>query len=130
MSLAIDDDFRPITPEELAIVRRMLEFIPSGSEMLLDQLSRATVQTVGEYGSIRFHIDGGEAVSRGDGPVVNASQKDQDTIDNYGPFINFVLFLKDGLLDELQIYKDDGKPNVIPVEAKRLVSIHTDRRKT
>ncbi len=58
---------------------------------------------------------------------MNATQKDQDTVNGYGPFINFVLFLKNGHLDELQIYKDDGSALIKKPDANEIISIYTDR---
>lgn len=120
-------DFRRLSDVEARILRRMTELaIPCVGD-LVSQISTARVRTVDEFGSIEFDVDHRLRADVPDGPVLNAVQPDHDTIEGYGPFINYILFVEDGLINELQIYKDDGSVIQDAVDAARISDVYPGR---
>lgn len=101
-------NFRKPSDVEVQILRKMTELSIPHITDLVSQISAAQVRTIDQFGSIEFEIDCSLRADVPDGPILNAIQPDRDTIKGYGPFINYILFVKDGLIRELQIYKDDG----------------------
>lgn len=100
--------YRPLTDFEKSILEKLLSVDVPGVTVLRSQMGRAMAMTLDEYGSIKLEINSANRAEFSNGPLVSATQRDGDTVDGYGPFINLLLFVKDGLLNELQIYKDDG----------------------
>ena len=116
-------DFRKLSDVEFEILKTMTQLaIPCVSD-LVNQISAATVRTIDEFGSIEFDVDRSLRADVPDGPVLNAVQPDRDTIEGYGPFINYILFAKGGLISELQIYKDDGSVIQDAVDARKISDV-------
>lgn len=101
-------DYRLLTNLEKAILVKLLSVELPGVEILREQIGRARAQTIDEYGSIALRVESPMRAPFGNGPLVSATQNDRNTVEGQGPFINVLLFIKDGLLQELQIYKDDS----------------------
>ncbi len=89
------------------------------SENLTRQVESAYVKKIDEYGSLEFYVS--EAVSYGNvsGPLVTGQQEDIDTAAISGPYINFILILKAGMISELDIYKDDGEKAVATYDPEK-----------
>jgi hypothetical protein len=54
---------------------------------------------------------------------VSAFQEDTDTDPGYGPYVNYIIFIQNGLIRELQVYKDDGHPISCKLDASRIVAV-------
>jgi uncharacterized protein DUF6984 len=102
------EGFRPLSGMERRILDKLISAVPSGSDTLKAQLDLSLVKKIDEFGSLEFSISGGHKYSDISGPLITGQQQDVDTIPSHGPYINFILFLRDGTISELQIYKDDG----------------------
>jgi hypothetical protein len=115
--------YRPLTDLEKAILGKLLSVHLPGVEILREQIGRAKARTLDEYGSIGLKVEPSTRACFRDGPLVSATQSDRNTVAGYGPFINVLLFVKDGLLTELQIYKDDAREiiNTVDPEAFDLI---------
>ncbi|GLZ75039.1 hypothetical protein Bcon01_80840 [Burkholderia contaminans] len=72
------------------------------------QILAARASPIDEEGSLRLVTSSDKKYGDATGPLITAVQEDVDTVRNYGPYINFVLILKNGFIDELEVYKDDG----------------------
>lgn len=103
----LDKNFRCLTVLERNILMRLVSVI-GDNENLIKQVESARVKKIDEYGSLEFDICGTTPYGDISGPLVTAQQEDIDTIAISGPYINFILLLKAGLISELDIYKDDG----------------------
>lgn len=123
----VDSDFRALTPLERALVAKILTALVLDRDAFLDQLTSAQARTTDAYGSIAFRVSADAAGHTADGPIINAVQLDRDSQAGYGPFINYVLFVKDGLIEELQIYKDDGTPPIEPPSPDKIFDIYYAR---
>lgn len=123
----VDSDFRALTPLERALVAKMLTALVLDRDAFLDQLTSAQARTTDAYGSIAFRVSTDAAEHTVDGPIINAVQLDRDSQIGYGPFINYVLFVKDGLLSDLQIYKDDGSFFIDKPSLGKIVDIYRAR---
>lgn len=116
------NEFRELNDIELQILRRMMDTAITQVAALGGQIAAAQVKPLDEYGSLEFKVAGGTRVQAPDGPIIDAIQPDADTIESYGPYVNYVLFVKAGFITELQIYKDDGGPIRNPIDPDKIVS--------
>ena len=103
-----EPNYRPLTNWERVVLAKLLSVDVPGIEVLKEQVVQARAITLDEYGSIGINVGARNSARFRDGPLVSATQSDRDTTEGYGPFINIILFVKSGLLNELQIYKDDS----------------------
>jgi hypothetical protein len=78
------------------------------SEILMNQINSSRVKDIDDVGSIKFLVSCDDRYAHVTGPLITAQQEDVGTVPGRGPYINFLLFLRDGIIDELEIYKDDG----------------------
>ncbi|MEM5372742.1 hypothetical protein V4C53_42960 [Paraburkholderia azotifigens] len=90
---------------------------------LIRQLESALVKKIDDYGSLEFDVSDtvayAYAYANVSGPLVTGQQEDIDTIATSGPYINFILLLKAGLISELDIYKDDGAKAVATYDPEK-----------
>jgi hypothetical protein len=121
-------DYRPLTDSEKAIVMKMLSVDLPGVEILREQANHAMARVLDRYGSIAFKLGLVERTRFSDGPLISALQPDTDTVQRYGPYVNIILFIKDGLIAELQIYKDDGSKILGSVDVQKF-DLVVDKRK-
>lgn len=102
------DEFRDLTDVELRILDRMMQVPIPQSAVLREQVAAAKVRPLDEFGSLGFKVCRNCLLAQAnDGPILSAVQPDEDTVENFGPYVNYILFVKDGLITESQIYKDD-----------------------
>ncbi|WP_334020460.1 hypothetical protein [Burkholderia orbicola] len=100
--------FRELSQLEVALLRRMATCgVPNG-DILMAQILAARASPIDEEGSLRLVTSSDRKYGDATGPLITAVQEDVDTVRNYGPYINFILILKNGFIDELEVYKDDG----------------------
>jgi hypothetical protein len=78
---------------------------------------------VDEFGSIKFEAGHGRRVDAPDGPILNGTQSHAESVENYGPFINYVIFMRGGYVEELQIYKDDGGETLDLINPERIFDV-------
>lgn len=78
------------------------------NENLIRQVESACAKKIDEFGSLHFFISEPASYKGVSGPLVTGQQEDIDTTAISGPYVNFILVLKSGLISELDIYKDDG----------------------
>jgi len=123
----LESHYRPLTDLEKAVLIKLLSVDLPGVEALRGQIGRSTAQTLDEYGSIELKVDSPNRARFSDGPLVSATQNDHGTTEGYGPFINVLLFVKNGLLKELQIYKDDSSKIVNRVDPEKF-DVIVDKR--
>ena len=111
------------TAKHKLLLHKMASFSPSLTKEISAQIQNSETEIIDDFGSLKITVTSGETLDVQDGPIVNATCNDQDTIDGYGPYVNFILFVKNGYINELQIYKDDGteiKNKVNPCNLKSL----------
>ncbi len=104
---------RPAVEAELRLLRSLLSFDFPGHEALLRQLDGLSVQPVFDDGTLDlFPVEGSE-LAKVDGRVVlTASYLDAPSVPN-GPRVNILIHVVNGVLNEMEVYKDDGTPIVI-----------------
>ncbi len=101
-----EETWRNANASELAVLRRLLSqgSFPGQNE-LLKQLTGIVVRTIDAEGSLELKATGDPAVTRGRVPV---SGRYFDGETQEGPAVNLLVHVVDGMLSELEIYKDDG----------------------
>lgn len=115
------DEFRGLRDVELRILERMMQVPIPQSAVLREQIAAAKVRPLDESGSLEFKLCRSCLPAQAaDGPILTALQPDEDTVENFGPYINYILFVKDGLVTELQIYKDDGSQIKKPLDPTKI----------
>lgn len=102
------EDFRALSDLERRILEVMIHAGLPNDEILMNQINSSRVRNIDEVGSIKFFVSRCDRYADATGPLITAQQEDVDTVPGRGPYINFLLFLCDGIIDELEIYKDDG----------------------
>lgn len=90
---------------EVTLFGRLTEADFPGSDVIKRQLQGCQVEVIDEQGSLRIHALVQEKASVPFRVPIEAVAKDSD-----GVGIHFILHVIDGLVDELEIYKDDGSP--------------------
>jgi len=103
-----DDDFRSLSIIERRMLHAMISTELPDGEILIRQIDSSRVKAIDEVGSLKFSVSCDELYDDVSGPLITAQQEDVDTVPGCGPYINFLLFLRDGVVDELEVYKDDG----------------------
>lgn len=121
-------NYRPLSNLEITILEKLLSVDLPEIGILREQISRTKALTVDENGSIKLKVNSPVRARIGDGPLVTATQIDQDTVIGYGPYINVLLFLKKGVLEEVDIYKDDSGKIINPIDPQRFDLIVDKRR--
>ena len=97
---------------------RLLEILFSvdfpGRRDLQEQAMRAEVRTIDGNGSLQFFVvNPTQANVKGRVPV-SARLPDANGSDLFGICVNLLLHVRNGVLAELEIYKDDGSAIVMP----------------
>ena len=106
--------FRPLTQQETEILRVLLGTQFPGQPELIEQLAYVSAHQIDSDGSLEFGpIDGPRARVVRRIPV-EAEEEDQD-----GVTIHVLLHVLDGLMRELEVYREDSAP-VISLEPRRL----------
>lgn len=121
--------YRTLTDPERSILEILLSTDLPGIQTLRDQVAHAKVQVLDECGSLGIKIEDSAPGLFRDGPLITARQPDRDTKDEFGPHINVLLFIKNGFLDELEIYKDDGSPILEPLDPGKFGELLIDTRR-
>ncbi|WP_414450020.1 hypothetical protein AB4851_30125 [Burkholderia sp. 22PA0099] len=113
-------EFRSPQDFEVILLKAMIEKISSGKSALDMQINSCQVRSLDDMGSLEIRTNIASTYGAYTGPLVTAQQEDVDTISGCGPYINVLLFLKDGKLEQLEVYKDDGSPPQRKIQADSL----------
>lgn len=103
-------EMRKLSVFERKILNSLLSADIPCTSILRQQIDDCRVKTIDEYGSIKIVTNSNTRCTDADGAPITGQADDIDTIPGVGPYINFVIFVRDGVIYELQIYKDDGTP--------------------
>lgn len=101
----MSEAWRPMSDREKQIVKVLLSKNFPGTEALHTQLETASVSAIDAEGSLRFRVSGTPASVDSRVPT-EAYYFDGRANDR--PAINILLHVLDGMLHELEVYKDDG----------------------
>lgn len=112
-----DERFRDLTTGELQIVTRLLQEPFEGHDDLIRQLRNAQVKQVDANGSLVFRVGGPSAAQISERVPVEAEAPDVD-----GVPIHVLLHVIDGLLAELELYRNDLGP-VIEFPTAAMLSV-------
>ena len=112
------ETYRALSASERQILDRLLGVSFSGREELRQQLADPGVRILDEYDSIELRPKRQAIAPIGKTVPVEAEAPDAD-----GIMIRYLLFVRDGLAYELQIYKDDGSPIIRRPEAADLTVV-------
>ena len=94
-------------------MRSLLSFDFPGHEALLRQLDGLSVQPVFDDGTLDlFPVEGSEPAKVDGRVVLTASYLDAPGVPN-GPRVDILIHVVNGVLNEMEVYKDDGTPIVI-----------------
>lgn len=99
---------RSLTETEKRIIEKLLSLDDPNAKVLRKQVPLCLATDLDKFGSIKIIYRGYDTACGVNGPFVTGQQADIDTLANFGPYANYVLFVEKGRLSELQIYKDDG----------------------
>lgn len=102
------DRYRELTEIERNILLKLASAGVANQEILVAQINVARVMDLDEFGSLKFELLQCPKYFDASGPLITAQQEDANTVAGFGPYINVLLFLKEGYIDELEVYKDDG----------------------
>jgi hypothetical protein len=108
---AIGESWRAPSPQEKAVLRRLLTSNFAGRDELVAQANAAMVRQIDPEGSLHFKVGGPVADVQSRVPV-EGRYLDGST-DPMGPAVNILIHVVDGLLHELEVYKDDGSSIVM-----------------
>jgi hypothetical protein len=72
-----------------------------GNTALKEQISRAMVRQIDADGSLKFSVSGGQLAE-----VVRRIPVEAETVDSDGLTIHLLLHVVDGLMNELELYRD------------------------
>ena len=112
--------FRSMTEEEKALLSRLLEMPFEGSRELSKQIAHALVREIagpGDHlGSIEFRVNNPVVAPVSVSVPVEARGFDEDGVE-----VDFLLHVRDGRLDTLEVLKADGSPIRSLPEAATLV---------
>jgi len=100
-SMSAADEFREPTGVERAIFELLLDAPFVGRDEIREQLAQCLVRAIDEDGSVQIKASGTKAVVERRIPV-EAVFTDSD-----GVFCHILLHVVDGLVNELEVYKDD-----------------------
>lgn len=114
--------WRQLTDNERRLVEKLLSPEFPGCEALRAQLDTARVSVIDQDGSLQFRVSGPSA------KVTQRVATEAYYFDAEGtglrPAVHLLLHVVDGMLNELEVYKDDGSPIAIPLAKLDLSRLH------
>jgi uncharacterized protein DUF6984 len=116
----IESVYRPLTPEEHAIFRRLLDRQFAGRDQLMQQLEGLLVRQIDAEGSLELNVSAPVRAEVKERVPTEAFYKDADPESEGGPRVHVLLHVVDGRMVELEIYKDDGSTIEMAPSADRL----------
>lgn len=120
------EDWRALSPQEVAVMGHLLAADFLGRDELAAQARVALVRRIDREGSLSFQVDGPPAKVRGRVAVEGRYHDDGAEPAVGRPAINLLLHVIEGRLHELEVYKDDGSDIAIgPFEVPfALIEVH------
>ncbi|WP_370677186.1 hypothetical protein [Pleomorphomonas sp. PLEO] len=116
--------WRQLTDRERRLVEKLLSPEFPGCERLRAQLETARVSIIDADGSLEFRVSG---------PSTDVEQRvptEGYYFDAEGvgprPAVHVLLHVVDGMLHELEVYKDDGSPIETPIDILDLSQLHLE----
>jgi len=98
-------EFRPLTPDEQAILGVLLGGEFPGKDALVEQSASASARQIDSNGSLEFSVSAGSPANVVRRIPVEAEAEDQD-----GVQVHVLLHVLEGLLAELEVYREDSGP--------------------
>ena len=95
--------FRPLSEDEAALIKRLLTAEFAGKTEIERQIASASVREIDEDGSLEFRVR-----STTKAPVERRVPVEGEAEDSDGGGVHVLLHVIDGLVDELEFYKEDG----------------------
>jgi hypothetical protein len=112
----MDSDFRPLKADERALLEKLLDCEFPGRDELRRQLDYVAAQQVYDDRTLALRVTSGQpAAVKGRVPT-EGKCPDVD-----GVMIDVLLHVVNGMMDELEIFKEDGSDIVRPPTADALV---------
>jgi hypothetical protein len=105
-----EQEFRKPTPEELAILNKLLEADFPGAKELRQQVDGLVVKKVDDNGSLHLHVSTEVFGQVTHSVPVEGSYSKTKSTDPFEPRVHFLLHVLGGVLNELEIYTDDDSP--------------------
>ena len=111
---------RPMNDLEIMIIKRLLS--PNlKALMLFNSISgQFMCSDLDEFGSVKIFPSVELCPDRVSGPVFSGRQPLTDGTSIERASIEFVLFFRNGMMDELQIYSDDGAPICVKIDPTKI----------
>ena len=100
--MSINADYRVLTVWERRILSRLLEPKFSGRDTLRVQLDQVGARTIDDDGSIKLKTKGARRAAVAQRVPTEAEAPDSD-----GVTIHYLLHVRSGLVNELEVYKED-----------------------
>jgi len=114
----MDSDFRPLRGSERELLEKLLEHEFPGRDQLREQLLSVAAQQVYEDGTLALRVSSGQPA-----PVKGRVPTEGTCPDNDGVMIHVLLHVVSGMMDELEIFKEDGTDIVHPPTGGALVLV-------
>jgi hypothetical protein len=112
----MDSDFRPLKPDERALLEKLLGCEFPGRDELRRQLDSVVAQKVYRDGTLALRVSSAEPA-----PVKGRVPTEGSCPDADGVMIHVLLHVVNGMMNELEIFKEDGSNVVRPPAADALV---------
>ena len=109
-------DYRPLKTNERELLTKLLDVNFPGRDELRQQLETAAAKVIDENGSLALQCGPGRPA-----PVKCRVATEGECADADGIAIHVLLHVKDGMMHELEVFKDDGSPIRNPPAARDLV---------
>jgi hypothetical protein len=110
-----ETEFRFMSGPERELLGALLSAEFPGKPELVEQAHAAMVRVVDEDGSLAFKLAAGPTAS-----VIRRIPVEGDAPDDDGVIVHVLLHVVDGLLRELEVLREDGRPPRRPVRATEL----------
>jgi hypothetical protein len=115
----MDSDFRPLKAPERDLLEKLLDHKFPGRDELHLQLGSVAARQIYQDGTLALRASGNPAAVKGRVPS-EGSCPDVD-----GVLIHVLLHVLNGVMDELEIFKEDGSDIVRPPSGGALVLVPT-----
>ena len=107
--------YRPLSSYERVILDRLLESDFPGRSQIAEQLGKCLVRTIDEEGSLELHVQTDLKAEVKRRIPIEGEVEDAD-----GILIHVLLHVVNGVVTELEIYKDNSSPIIIRPDASKL----------
>jgi hypothetical protein len=111
----MDSDFRPLKAPERELLEKLLDPKFPGRDELREQLGSVSAQQVYEDGTLSLRVSSGQPAAVKHRVPTEGSCSDSD-----GVMIHVLLHVVNGMMDELEIFKEDGTDIMRPPTAHAL----------